>query len=91
MEDDRMADIRLAFGSIAPIVLRITKTEDALRGKKLTPQIARAAAEQLAQEITPIDDIRSTANYRHRVAQNLLVQFLETLSSHWKFRAESLD
>jgi CO/xanthine dehydrogenase FAD-binding subunit len=81
LEDDRIADIRLAFSSVAPIVLRATKTERTLRGKEVTPQIARAAAEQLAQEISPIDDMRSTANYRSRIAQSLLTQFLKTLSS----------
>jgi CO/xanthine dehydrogenase FAD-binding subunit len=79
LEDKKITDIRLAFGSVSPIVLRATETENFLRGEKLSPAIARAAAEKLAQEIKPIDDIRSTANYRRRVAQNLLTEFLKTL------------
>jgi xanthine dehydrogenase iron-sulfur cluster and FAD-binding subunit A len=43
--------------------------------------VARAASEKLAQEIAPIDDMRSTARYRSRVAQNLLCEFIEVLSS----------
>ena len=39
------------------------------------------ATEKLAEEIKPIDDMRSTANYRRRVAQNLLTEFMEALSS----------
>jgi len=38
-----------------------------------------AARESLASEIAPIDDLRSTAAYRLRVAQNLLDEFLQTL------------
>jgi xanthine dehydrogenase iron-sulfur cluster and FAD-binding subunit A len=51
-----------------------------LRGEKISPAVARAASEKLAREIAPIDDMRSTANYRRRVAQNLLREFIEMLS-----------
>jgi CO/xanthine dehydrogenase FAD-binding subunit len=87
--DGRIADIRLAFGSVAPIVLRAAETERFLRGEKLSPAVARAASEKVAQEIAPIDDMRSTANYRRRVAQNLLVEFLEMLSSQRNGEAQT--
>lgn len=80
LEGGRITDIRLAFGSVAPIVLRATQTERLLRGEKISPAVARAASEKLAQEIAPMDDMRSTANYRRRVAQNLLREFVELLS-----------
>ena len=82
LEDGRIADIRLAFGSVAPIVLRAVQTERLLRGEKISPAVGRAASEKLAQEIAPIDDVRSTTNYRRRVARNLLTEFMEMLSSH---------
>lgn len=81
VEDGRVADIRLAFGSVAPIALRATETERLLRGEKISPGFGRAASEMLAQEIAPIDDMRSTANYRRHVAQNILTEFIEMLSS----------
>jgi len=80
LEGGRITGIRLAFGSVAPIVLRATQTERLLRGEKISPVVGRAASEKLAQEIAPIDDMRSTANYRRRVAQNLLTEFMEMLS-----------
>jgi CO/xanthine dehydrogenase FAD-binding subunit len=80
MEDGAIGDIRIALGSIAPIVLRAVKTEDALRGAKLTPETIALARDILAREISPIDDIRSTARYRLRVAQNLLEEFLSQLA-----------
>jgi len=82
VENGRIADIRLAFGSVAPIVFRAIETERLLRGEKISSEVGRAAGGRLAQEIAPIDDMRSTANYRRRVAQNLLVEFIEMLSSH---------
>jgi CO/xanthine dehydrogenase FAD-binding subunit len=61
-------------------VLRTVETEDALCGGSVTPGIIAAAKESLAREIAPIDDIRSTARYRLRVAQNLLAEFLSQLA-----------
>lgn len=67
----RDARPRIAFGSVAPTVVRTPLTEDALaRGVPI-----EEAQQILQQEICPIDDIRSTAVYRRRVAANLLAQF----------------
>jgi CO/xanthine dehydrogenase FAD-binding subunit len=81
MDVGRIADVRIALGSVAPIVLRAAAIENVLRGEKLTPALLRTAQETLAREIVPIDDMRSTARYRRRIAQNLLAEFLETLST----------
>lgn len=71
-------DVRIALGSVAPTVVRATRTEAVLRGTKLDEAAVVAAELALASEITPIDDIRSTARYRVRVAANLLREFLTT-------------
>ena len=70
-------DVRIALGSVAPVPLRCRVTESVLRGQQLSAAWLAAAREELAREISPIDDIRSTAQYRRRVAQNLLNDFLE--------------
>lgn len=80
-EAGRIADVRIALGSVAPIVLRCKQTEAALRGKDLDETTVRLARETLMREIAPIDDVRSTADYRLRVAANLLVDFLVNLRS----------
>ena len=80
--DQKIADVRIAFGSVAPIVLRCVKTESALKGHALGTDTIAMARESLRNEITPIDDIRSTASYRLQVATNLLADFLEKLQSH---------
>jgi len=81
MEDARVADVRVVLGSVAPIVLRCKQTEDAIRGKEINDGTIKLARETLLREIAPIDDVRSTADYRLRVAANLLVDFLVTARS----------
>jgi CO/xanthine dehydrogenase FAD-binding subunit len=75
----QISDTRIVVGSVAPIVLRCVQTENTLRGRKLDDATITTACETLAREISPIDDIRSTAKYRLQVAKNLLVDFLTRL------------
>jgi CO/xanthine dehydrogenase FAD-binding subunit len=76
MEADIVKDVRIALGSVAPTVVRATLAEDLLRGKSLDTATIGIAEKALASEIAPIDDLRSTARYRARVAVNLLREFL---------------
>jgi CO/xanthine dehydrogenase FAD-binding subunit len=74
-------DLRLAFGSVAPTVVRCVHAEDAVRGRSIDAASVEAARRALHADISPIDDLRSTAEYRMRVAENLLIQFLSELTS----------
>jgi CO/xanthine dehydrogenase FAD-binding subunit len=66
--------VRLALGAVGPVPLRCPRAEAlAAAGDHAGAQAA------LAEEIAPIDDLRSTARYRRRVAVNLLGAFLATL------------
>jgi CO/xanthine dehydrogenase FAD-binding subunit len=62
---------RIAIGSVAPTVVRLPRTEAALASGASTDDAQRV----LLDEIAPIDDVRSTAEYRRRVAANLLASF----------------
>lgn len=62
---------RLALGAVGPTVLRATRTEAALAGGASVTDAQRV----LAEEIRPIDDVRSTAAYRRQVTLNLLARF----------------
>jgi CO/xanthine dehydrogenase FAD-binding subunit len=67
------ANPRVAIGAVAPTVLRLPRTEAVVAdGGSI-----RAAQEALLSEIAPIDDVRSTAAYRRRVAANLLARMME--------------
>jgi CO/xanthine dehydrogenase FAD-binding subunit len=79
VESGRIADIRLAFGSVAPTVVRAFGAEEILRGAAAGPEARERAGAALASQLTPIDDLRSTAAYRRQVAVNVLGEFLEAL------------
>lgn len=81
IDQGHIEDVRIALGSVAPIIVRCVETEKMLRGKKPGAETTVAASASLSREISPIDDIRSTANYRLQVAQNLLTDFLSTLET----------
>ena len=75
-DDGAFAEVRIALGSVAPVVQRCRRTEELLKGRRHGEDLIRDARAALAEDISPIDDIRSTARYRTRVAQNLLEEFL---------------
>jgi CO/xanthine dehydrogenase FAD-binding subunit len=64
--------VRVALGSMAAVPVRATATEAVLEGASPTPEVADLAAETLAGEVVPIDDVRSTAEYRRQVAARVL-------------------
>jgi CO/xanthine dehydrogenase FAD-binding subunit len=75
--DDRLDEVCIALGSVAPTVLEARRTADYLRGRPNRAIDRQAARAALDSELAPIDDIRSTARYRRTVAGNLLEQFLD--------------
>jgi CO/xanthine dehydrogenase FAD-binding subunit len=79
--DGRVADVRLAMGSVAPVPLRLSETERVLRGNRMDPALIRLARTTAVAEVRPIDDIRSTSRYRLAVAGNLVAEFLGHLSA----------
>jgi CO/xanthine dehydrogenase FAD-binding subunit len=82
IEAGRIAEVRIALGSVAPTVLRAVRVEELLRGERpADAALLLAAQDVLGAEITPIDDMRSTGRYRRNVARNLLGEFLEVLAS----------
>jgi CO/xanthine dehydrogenase FAD-binding subunit len=79
VENSTIIDARIALGSVAPVPLRLTETEKALIGRRTDPGLGEIAAQTIAGQIRPIDDIRSSANYRSAVAANLVAEFLAGL------------
>ena len=74
--ESRIARVRIALGSVAPVPIRCHRTEQALENRPLNNETIEAALQTLATEIAPIDDVRSTRDYRLRVSLNLLQDFL---------------
>ncbi len=70
-------ELRFALGSMAPTVRRLRRAEAALKGKRLSSEAVEAATALLKADVSPIDDVRSTAEYRLAASRNILRSFLE--------------
>ncbi|MGR4871947.1 xanthine dehydrogenase small subunit [Variovorax sp. LARHSF232] len=77
--NDKVKEVRLAFGGMAATVKRAAKAEAALVGQPWTQASVDAARQALAEDFTPLSDMRASAGYRLQVAQNLITRlWLET-------------
>ncbi len=75
LEGEQVADFRMACGGLAPIVRRATNCEKAINGHPWNLKTVERAAAALAQDFTPITDMRASADIRLRATQNLLLRF----------------
>jgi xanthine dehydrogenase iron-sulfur cluster and FAD-binding subunit A len=80
-EGDLVVDCRLAFGSVGPTVSRAREAEHLLAGKPFSAELALEAGRIASGEISPIDDVRSTAWYRREVVKALTHDVLQVA---WK-------
>ncbi|MDO4572204.1 MAG: xanthine dehydrogenase family protein subunit M [Clostridia bacterium] len=71
---------RLAFGAVAPTPLRLPKTEALLEGKAVTAALIDEAAALAATEVSPIDDVRASRQYRLEVVGVTVRRSLEALA-----------
>jgi len=65
---------RFAWGSVGPTIMRSKEVEDALIGQKMTLSVLRKVSELAKKAVTPISDVRASADYRRQVAGNLLLR-----------------
>ncbi len=73
--DGRIDSMRLAYGGVAPVVLRLKKTEDFLAGKSIAKETFAEAGEIARGEIAPITDVRGAKETRLQLAENILTKF----------------
>ncbi|MDR1874170.1 MAG: xanthine dehydrogenase family protein subunit M [Synergistaceae bacterium] len=76
LRDGLCESVRIAVGSAAPVVVRCTGAEQALVGKKIDENSVREAGALVVKALSPIDDIRSSAWYRARVAPTMVARAL---------------
>jgi CO/xanthine dehydrogenase FAD-binding subunit len=79
VEGGGVSEVRVAAASLAPFPARLYQVEAALLGQSIDARTIQSARAALLKEAKPIDDIRSTAEYRRQVAANLLEEFLNEL------------
>lgn len=77
--DGRVDSIRIAYGGVAPVVLRLPKTEEFLAGKTLARETFAEAGEIARGEVAPISDVRGSRDFRLQLAENVLQRFYHDL------------
>jgi xanthine dehydrogenase iron-sulfur cluster and FAD-binding subunit A len=81
VQGEKVVDCRLALGSVAPTVIRLARAEAILNGKGFSTSLVEEAGRIVSEDITPIDDFRSTAAYRRKLCFAMMV---DTLNVVWK-------
>jgi len=75
-EDKKITTIKLALGAVAPTVIRAVKSEKLATGRQLDLNLVDEIARSVSEEISPITDIRGSAEYRRRAAYGLVYEGL---------------
>ena len=75
LDGDTIDSTKIAFGGVGPTILRARQTEDFLANKPFTEQTMQDAGDIAVREITPISDVRGTADFRFQLTRNILRKF----------------
>ncbi len=78
--DGIVSEARIAFGGMAGTPHRAQKTEAALLGQPWTASTIEQAALAMAEDYTPMSDMRASAEYRQTAAQNMLRRYFAEMS-----------
>jgi len=73
--DGRIDTMRVAYGGVAPVVMRLPKTEEFLTGRPIALETFARAGEIARGEVSPISDVRGTKEYRLQLAANVMQKF----------------
>jgi xanthine dehydrogenase small subunit len=76
-----IARISIAYGGVAPTILRLRKTEEFLTGKPFTRETLAAAGQIARGEIAPISDVRGSSEFRHQLGENILLKLFYELAT----------
>jgi len=78
MDGERIQQVHLCAGGVAPTPLYLAQTVDFLRGRSLSNKIIHKAASIAMSEISPISDVRGSADYKRLLLRQLiLAHFVE--------------
>ncbi|HAJ31873.1 MAG TPA: xanthine dehydrogenase family protein subunit M [Candidatus Atribacteria bacterium] len=81
VEKDKIADVRIAMGSIAPTPLRLINIEGFLKNKKINDELIEEAIKKVREEVKPISDIRASAEYRRYISGILFKRALKKFTN----------
>lgn len=81
IRDGVMSDVRVAFGGVAATVIRLPQIEELLEGKPITEERLRGAGERARTLITPLTDVRGSADFRLQLAENIFMKFYDDVTA----------
>lgn len=84
MEENRCRKARIGLGAVAPTPIRAYRTEDMLMGREVTKELIETCCNEVVKEISPITDIRASAEYRRSMASVLLRRLIQQVTSSEK-------
>jgi len=73
-DGDVLSDVKIALGAVAPTPIRAKRAEEILKGKGISDDLLQEAGQIASDESSPIDDIRSSADYRRKMIKVLVVR-----------------
>jgi len=79
--DSHIAKAWVAYGGVAPTVVRLTRTEEFLAGKAISLDVFKDAGRIARDEVKPISDVRGSADYRAQLAENIMVKFCHEVTA----------
>jgi len=77
MEGNILSDVKIALGAVAPTPIRARRAEETLRGCKITDDLLERAGQTASDESSPIDDVRSSADYRRKMVKVLVMRAIK--------------
>jgi CO/xanthine dehydrogenase FAD-binding subunit len=80
LRDGRLSGVRFGAGSVAPVPVRLAEVERLCEGRAPGADLAEEAARAAADAVRPIDDVRSTADYRRAVLGRVVRRMILSVS-----------
>jgi len=77
LNGDVLSDVKIALGAVAPIPIRAKRAEEILKGKKINDDLLQKAGQTASEEASPIDDVRSSADYRRKMVKVLVARAIK--------------
>ncbi|HEY7091473.1 MAG TPA: FAD binding domain-containing protein [Tepidisphaeraceae bacterium] len=80
IDDDLIREARVAYGGVAPVILRLPQTEAHLKDAPMELATFEQAGRIARREIKPISDVRGSMDYRLQLAENIMVKLWHELA-----------
>jgi len=79
VKQNKIIQIRIAMGSVAPMPIRLTGVEEFLKNKEIKNGLIEEAINKISEEVNPISDIRASEEYRRYISGILFKRALKKI------------